>query len=240
MFVRTTHPANTVRLDHLALFAAQQISSKVACQCQTHIRCDGINRFALGTSIRMIDAVTLVMAMQQSSTHQVRYRSANICPAGSKDTRLNLLILLLSKIVFGFRGFRLCQQLRADRCNHSRTTTVAIGQRCQRLAEPVAYRNMVGFASDIRSKTAILSRGLRDQIEDQQHISRTFRHLRNALDKIWQRYDRRRDHQLSWFNMVKEIGLVEHTMNLAQAIPLRIPLNHLLARKITSVTLPAR
>lgn len=168
----------------------------------------------------MIDAVPLIMAMQQSGPYKVRYRPTNIRPTGSQDARLDLLILLLSQIARIFRYFSLCHQLRPNRCNHGRSATVAIGERRQCLAEPVAYWDLVGFASDIRSETAILSCGLRDQVEDEQHISWTFRYLRYALDKIWQRDDPRRHSQRCLFDMVKKIGLVEHSENLAQAIPL--------------------
>lgn len=151
----------------------------------------------------MIDAISLIMAMQQSRAYKVRYRAANIRPTGSQDARLDLLILLLSQIARIFRRVSLCHYLRPDPCNHGRTATIAIGQRRQCLAEPVAYRNLVGFTSDIRSETAILSCGLRNQVEDEQHIYGTFRYLRNALDKIWQRDDLRRHSQRCLHEMVK-------------------------------------
>ncbi|WP_340318061.1 hypothetical protein [Rhizorhabdus argentea] len=192
----------------------------VACQRQSHIRRYRINGFALRAPIGMIDAVALIMAVQQSGAYKVRYRPAHIRPTGSQDARLDLLILLLSQIARIFRGVSVCHQLRPDRCNHGRAATVAIGQRRQCPAKPVAYRNLVGFASDIRSETAILSCRLRDQVEDEQHISRTFRYLRNALDKIWQRDGWRRHSLRGLLDMVKEVCLVEHSRNLAQAIPL--------------------
>jgi hypothetical protein len=126
-------------------------------QRQPDIWRDRIDGFALRAPIGVIDTVALVMAMQQSSEYEVRYRPAVIRPSGSKDPCLNLLILLLSEIVRISRAVSLCRQLRPDRCNHGSTATVAIGQRCRCLAEPVAYRNLLGFASDIRSETATLS-----------------------------------------------------------------------------------
>lgn len=214
---------STPIFDDTAIFTAQEIclGSRAARQRQPDIRRDRIDGYALSAPIGMIDAVPLIMAMQQTSAYEVRYRSANVRPTGSQDARLNLLILLLSQFARIFQGVSLCHQLRADRFNHGCAATIAIGQRRQCLTEPVAYRNLVvGFASDIRSETAILSCCLRDQVEDEQHISGTFRYLRNALDKIRQRNGLRRHSQRGMLDTVEKIGLVEHSRNLTQAIPL--------------------
>ncbi|EIZ77290.1 hypothetical protein WSK_4130 [Novosphingobium sp. Rr 2-17] len=168
----------------------------------------------------MVDAIPPIMSMQQSSAYEIRYRPANVCSTGSQDARSYFLLLLLSQIGRVFYGFSLCHEFRPDRCNHGRATTVPISQRRQCLAEPVTYRYLVGVATDIRSETTILSCGLRDQVEDEQHVSGTLRYLRNALDKIWQRNGQRWRSQRGLLDVVKEVGLMEHSRNLAQAIPL--------------------
>ena len=82
----------------------------------------------------MIDAVPLIMAMQQSSAYKVRYRPAYIRPTGSQNARLDLLILPLSQIARIFQSVSFYHHLQPDGYNHGRTATVAIGQRRQCLA----------------------------------------------------------------------------------------------------------
>ncbi|KQM20755.1 hypothetical protein ASE49_15715 [Novosphingobium sp. Leaf2] len=77
----------------------------------------------------MIDAIPLIMAMQQSSAHEIRYRPANVCPTGSKDARFYFLVLLLSQNDRIFCGVSVCHDFRPDRCNHGRSPTIAISQR---------------------------------------------------------------------------------------------------------------
>ncbi len=64
-------------------------------------RDDRVDGLALRTPIAMVDAIALVMALEHSGAHEVRYCPAHIVPPGMQQPRTNLIghELLCSRMV---------------------------------------------------------------------------------------------------------------------------------------------
>lgn len=142
---------------------------------------DRVDSFALSTPIMMVDAIALVMALEQSRAHEVRDCPAHIGPPGMQQPRTNLIghDLLCSRMI-GRQG-PIALEVAPNLSDHRTPSAIAMRHRQQGPAQPVPDRNCAAIVLNIRTGTRGTTSRARDQVEYHEGVTRPGRHPRQPF-----------------------------------------------------------
>lgn len=106
----------------------------MALECSFDLGCNRIDRLPLRTAIGMINAISLIMPVQEPSPDKIRNYPADIAPARSQNTGLDLRIEPLFDVAGVSPPPCRSLQSRPNGVDHGATSAIALRQWRQCLA----------------------------------------------------------------------------------------------------------